>query len=120
MERNIDTIKRLNYEIGRRDKKIADQQTEITKAKKDLDKGLGEVRDIFRAVLVGMTVGYGKEAPEGTYTIELPVASVSGVDKNFKTFVRRTDYNTAIVTAVQNPPEQEVVQAGEKVKETNE
>ena len=112
MKRNIDEIKRLNeevkrlnYEIGRRDKKIDDQQVELTKAKKDVDVGLQQVRDIFNAVLVGMAVGYGEEAPEGTYTIELPVTSVSGVDKNFKTDVHRTDYNTAIVTAVQLPPE---------------
>ena len=114
MKRNVDEIKRLtgevkklNYEIGRRDKKIADQQVELTKAKKEVDVGLQQVRDIFNAVLVGMTVGYGKEAPEGTYTIELPVTSVSGVDKNFETDVKRTDYNTVIVTAVQRPPEKE-------------
>ena len=107
MNRNVDEIKNLKYEIGRRDKKIADQQKEIADLKKNLNVGLKQLQDIFHAILVGMTVGYGKEAPEGTYTIELPVASVSGVDKNFATSVQRTDHNTAIVTAVQRPPEKQ-------------
>ena len=114
MKRNIDEIKRLtgevkrlNYEIGRRDKKIADQQVELTKAKKDVDVGLQQVRDIFHSVLVSMALTYGKEAPEGTYTIEMPVGHTTGNKLNFDVDIKRTDYDTSVVTVTEKTKDKE-------------
>lgn len=103
--RNVDKIKDLRYELGRWQKKVADQQKEIAKLKKDRDKGLAQLEDMFRAVLTAMAVGYGREAPEGTYTIELPVASVTGNKINFDTTVDGQDAGTCVVRAVQKAAE---------------
>ena len=120
MKRNIDEIKRLNeevkrlnYEIGRRDKKIDDQQVELTKAKKDVDVGLQQVRDIFNAVLVGMAVGYGEEAPEGTYTINLMRGNATGNKLNFDVDIQQIDNDIAAVTVVQRPPEKQEAHDGQ-------
>ena len=114
MKRNIDEIKRLNeevkrlnYEIGRRDKKIADQQVELTKAKKEVNLGIEQLKDIFHSVLVSMALTYGKEAPEGTYTLELMRGNATGNKLNFDVDIQQIDNDIAAVTVVQRPPEQE-------------
>jgi hypothetical protein len=114
MKRNIDEIKRLNeevkrlnYEIGRRDKKIADQQVELTKAKKEVNLGIEQLKDIFHSVLVSMALTYGKEAPEGTYTIEMPVGHTTGNKLNFDVDIKRTDYDTSVVTVTEKTKDKE-------------
>ena len=114
MKRNIDEIKRLNeevkrlnYEIGRRDKKIADQQVELTKAKKAVNLGIEQLKDIFHSVLVSMALTYGKEAPEGTYTITLMRGNATGNKLNFDVDVQQIDNDIAAVTVVQRPPEKQ-------------
>lgn len=121
MERNVDKIKRLEYELGRWQKKVAEQQAEIDTLRKERQTSASGLRQLNRAAdaLAGaMAVAYGEEAPEGTYTIRLPAFSLEGMGINFTVHASK-DFETGeyVIKAMQNPPapkDTECQEGGEK------
>ena len=62
--KNVDKIKSLEHEIGRYQKKVADQQSEIDRLTKELqtaDDGAKQVNQLVDAVLAACAVQYGQE-----------------------------------------------------------
>lgn len=106
-ERNVDKVKRLEYELGRWQDKVARLQKENAGLKNNVDKGLAQLTDMFRSVLVSIALTYGREAPEGTYTIEMPVGHTTGNKLNFDVDIKRTDYDTSVVTVTEKTKDKE-------------
>lgn len=65
--RNVDKIKSLEYELGRRDKKIADQAAIIKRQNKMLENataGLGELRAATDAILAQAAIACGEKVKD--------------------------------------------------------
>lgn len=107
--KNVDKIKGLEHELGRYRKKVAEQQREIAELKGSVEgawkaaKSFGRMVD---AICGACAVAYGKEEPEGTYSLVLPAPSVEGMGKNFDVHtVKDAETGLYVITAVQKPPE---------------
>lgn len=62
MERNVDKIKRLEHELGRYRKKVADQARETEKLRQkvaDADAGSAQLQAMVDAVLTAVALEYG-------------------------------------------------------------
>lgn len=101
MERNVDRVKRLTYELGRYRDKVSRQQTEINKLKKERYEGLVQLRGMVAALMKSVAIAYGREEPAGIYKIELPVANVTGLNDCYDYTVENIDRRTAVITVTQ-------------------
>ena len=106
-ERNVDKVKRLEYELGRWQDKVSRLQAENKRLRKLVSGGLREINDNYDAMVAAFAVAFGKEDPENTYTAEVPAFSVEGVHKNFDFAVQRTDHKTYIICVTQKAPNRE-------------
>lgn len=78
MERNVDKVKRLEHELGRRDKKIADQGKELVRVREERDAGRAGLVEISRAVdalCIDVCLKFGMEVGEGVHEVRLPAVS---------------------------------------------
>lgn len=110
MERNADRIKKLRYELGRRDKKIADQERELAELRDLLEQGNAGSRETQAAVDALMTAAVlacGTEArdpdrPEAVLgkRLELPVFNVRELLERYEIHARRDGSKMAYVLAV--------------------
>lgn len=65
--RNIDKIKELEKEVGRRDKKISDQSAELKKYKAIADaseKGMAEINATVDSLLAQLAIKYGENVTD--------------------------------------------------------
>lgn len=77
MDRNVDKIKRLNYELGRRDKKIADQGRQLaalTQERDGLRSGLAEIAQAVDALCLDVALKYGAQVGAAAWEARLPKA----------------------------------------------
>ncbi len=74
MERNTDKIKRLEHELGRYQKKVADQKKEISKLE-CLAGGMNEFMAAKNACDAMLAICYGEEI-EGGYRLSTPAVNV--------------------------------------------
>lgn len=77
--RNIDKIKELNYELGRWQKKAADQQKDINKLRSELEqaeKGMLEINRALDSIMAEATLKFGAEVGVGAWEMVLPLVSV--------------------------------------------
>lgn len=110
MERNIDKIKRLQHELGRYQKKVADQAKELAKLKEGLHHvylGEREVQRGVDAILAQTALTYGKAAMdednEGTYLghrLTLPAFSVGDILSKYEVRARKDEETGAYIVGV--------------------
>lgn len=87
MERNTDKIKRLEHELGRYQKKVADQKKELLKNER-LVAGVNELMAAKNACDAMLAICYGEEI-EGGYRTVIPAVNVEETNEkwNVKTQV---------------------------------
>jgi hypothetical protein len=99
LERNIDKVKRLERELGRYRKKVADQQEEHDKLKRDLQllmDGNREMQQAVDAILAETAVKYGtvQRDADGTvmgWNISIPCMIVDETLKRYEIRARRDE-----------------------------
>jgi len=86
MERNTDKIRRLEHELGRYRKKVADQKKEIEKLER-LAEGANELMAAKTACDAILTICCG-EAIEGGYRVVTPAVNVEEMNKTWRVQTR--------------------------------
>lgn len=117
MERNVDKLKRLKHELGRYQKKVADQSEEIKRLRKLLDQaeaGNQETQSLVDAVLTAAVLAYGEaaadpDAPEKVlgWRLSLPVFSVREMREKYELHARRDKEKNLYVLGVAERKEAE-------------
>lgn len=99
MERNVDKIKRLEHELGRYRKKVADQAKETKKLRQkvaDADVGSAQLQAMVDAVLTAVALEYGlhvtdEEASgeELGWRLSLPLVDVAELRRRYEIHARK-------------------------------
>lgn len=99
MERNVDKIKRLEHELGRYRKKVADQARETEKLRQkvaDADAGSAQLSAMVDAVLTAVALEYGlhvtdEEASgkELGWRLSLPLVDVAELRRRYEIHARK-------------------------------
>ncbi len=99
MERNVDKIRRLEHELGRWRKKVADTAKENERLRADLaraDAGNRETQTLVDAVLTAVALAYGEramdpDAPEAAlgWRLAVPFFSVKEMREKYEIHARR-------------------------------
>lgn len=117
MERNIDKIKRLENELGRWRKKVADTAKENEKLREALaqaDAGNQETQALVDAVLTAVVLEHGEramdpDAPETAlgWRLSVPFFSVKEMREKYEIHARRDKETGAYVLGVMERKEAE-------------
>lgn len=108
--RNVDKIKQLEHEIGRRDKKISDQAKELEKLNRQLEQaraGSMEVQAVVDATLTAVVLARGVDAedPDKPGTVlgkrmEIPAFNVKEMREKYEIHARRDEKGGLYVLGV--------------------
>lgn len=117
MERNVDKIKRLEHELGRWRKKVADTAKENEKLREALaqaDAGNQETQALVDAVLTAVVLEHGEramdpDAPETAlgWRLAVPFFSVKEMREKYEIHARRDKETGAYVLGVMERKEAE-------------
>lgn len=110
MERNVDKIKRLEHELGRYQKKVADQARELGALRAELDKanaGNKETQAAVDAVLTAVVLGHGVQVEDPDqpgkvlgWRLVVPHFSVSEMQEKYEIHARRGEEADSYVLGV--------------------
>lgn len=119
MERNVDKLKRLKHELGRYQKKVADQSEEIGRLRKLLDQaeaGNRETQSLVDALLTAVVLEHGEQAtdpdaPEKLlgWRLSVPVFSAAELRERYEVHARRSPEDERYVLGVVERQAQEAV-----------
>mgnify|MGYP006968532586 CR=1 FL=1 len=92
MERNVDKIKRLEHELGRWRKKVADTAKENEKLRETLaqaDVGNQETQALVDAVLTAVVLEHGEPETALGWRLAVPFFSVKEMREKYEIHARR-------------------------------
>lgn len=98
MERNVDKIKRLEHELGRYRKKVADQAKETEKLRRkaaDADAGSAQLQAMVDAVLTAVALEYGLHVTDEAsgeelgWRLSLPLVDVAELRRRYEIHARK-------------------------------
>lgn len=108
MTRNIDKIKELEYELGRWQKKAAEQQEQIKQLKSEAEVAWDGLRDLNHAadsILCNVALQFG-EQEDGGYKISIPMPSISDIMREYDVSTDRDkEYGLYVVFVKKKPKE---------------
>ena len=115
MERNVDKIKRLEHELGRWRKKVADTAKENEKLREALaqaDVGNQETQALVDAVLTAVVLEHGEravdpDAPETAlgWRLAVPFFSVKEMREKYEIHARRGEDGKYILGVMERRPD---------------
>ena len=110
MERNIDKIKRLEHELGRYQKKVADQAKENAALREKLtqaDLGNRETQDLVDAILTAVVLEHGTAAEDPDepgkalgWRLSVPIFDFLQMRQQYEIHARRDLENDAYILGV--------------------
>lgn len=119
MERNVDKIKRLEHELGRWRKKVADTAKENEKLREALaqaDAGSRETQTLVDAVLTAVVLEHGERAmdpdePEKTlgWRLTVPHFTVGKVREKYEIHARRSKDGKYILGVMERDEEHRLI-----------
>lgn len=122
MERNVDKIKRLEHELGRYRKKVADQAKETEKLRRkvaDADAGSAQLQAMVDAVLTAVALEYGlhvtdEEASgeELGWRLSLPLVDVAELRRRYEIHARKNGSGGVTIGVMEREAEGAQVNAG--------
>ena len=99
MERNVDKIKRLEHELGRWQKKVADQARETEKLRRqvaDAEAGSAQIQSMVDAILTAVALQYGVHVTEDEepgkelgWRLSLPLVDVAELRRRSEIHARK-------------------------------
>lgn len=90
-EKNVDKIKRLELELGRHRKKVADQERALalmSKTRETYEGGVAELNKAANALCIAVAVKYGTEVGDGAREAVLPEIRVEELLGGYELAVR--------------------------------
>ncbi|MFR1826694.1 MAG: hypothetical protein ACLTKB_09120 [Lawsonibacter sp.] len=108
-KRNVDRIRELEHELGRYQKKVADQAKEAVRLRGELDRAYAggvEAQRAMDAILIQTAVAYGqtvKDEETGEelgWRLRLPVPNVEEIHARYEIHARRDGAEGAYIIGV--------------------
>lgn len=109
LERNVDKIKRLDHELGRYRKKVADQDRELKELRRELEEacaGNRETQDAVDAVLTAVTLAHGVQAEDPDageaigWRLAVPYFDIREMRETYEIHARRDEETASYVLGV--------------------
>ncbi len=101
--RNVDKIKTLEKELGRYQKKVADQQKEVMGLRAELElamEGTKELNTVVDAIMAEITVAHGTVLEEGVWELVIPLVSIRRNSRDYHVMARVSEDNDSYTLRV--------------------